>query len=284
MNFLSQLAANHELSKDSLSDRALAAVDGSGNANLIVTAAHTRYVVREHEPTERCVDQYLWTVALLVGVVKELGDDNSLFVGDVDTRIGNALEECILAPDLVVQDAVATDDLGVDVGEQPIRDVLLLAEFRKYLLIIVRDRVELDSGGLEFFVCIAQLTELRPTRRSPDRRSVEHDDGLCLAPALVIVDEPPMRVGKLEVWKSLADGRASRVSIRKAAARGMTEWGRSIEAVMIAFYCHAHSSRFGEPILADSGTPSRPIGLSALHLPRQRRTFVSGSRASGLGI
>jgi hypothetical protein len=175
--------------------------------------------------------------------VKEFGDDHSLFVRDVDTRIGNALEECILAPDLVVQDAVATDDLGVDVGEQPIGDVLLLAELRKDLLIIVGDRVELDSGCLEFSVCIAQLTELRPTRRSPDRRSVEHDNRLCLAPALVIVDESPMRVGKLEVWKSLTDDRASRVSIRKAGARGMTERGWCIEAVMVAFYCHAHSSR-----------------------------------------
>jgi hypothetical protein len=176
--------------------------------------------------------------------VEELRHDDPLFVGHVDARIGDAFEERILAPDLIVQDAVAADDLGVDIGEQPVGNVLLLAELAEDLLVIVRDRVELDSGGLELRVRIAQLTELRPARGSPDRRSVEDDDRLRVATTVVIVDEPPVGVRELKVRKPLSDLGAGGVSIREADAAGIPERGGCIEAVMVAFDRHV---LFGSP-------------------------------------
>jgi hypothetical protein len=62
-----------------------------------------------------------------------------------------------------------------------------------------------------------------------------------LAAALVIIDEPPLRVGELEVWKPFSDLRAGRVSIREAGSPGMPERCRRIEAVVIPFYRHGHS-------------------------------------------
>jgi hypothetical protein len=54
---------------------------------------------------------------------------------------------------------------------------LLLAEFPENFLVVVGNGIELDPGRLEFRMGIAQLTELRPTGRSPDRRAIENDDG-----------------------------------------------------------------------------------------------------------
>jgi hypothetical protein len=47
--------------------------------------------------------------------VKELGDDDSVFVGDIDTRIGNPFQKRVLATYLIVQNAVAANHIGIDV-------------------------------------------------------------------------------------------------------------------------------------------------------------------------
>jgi hypothetical protein len=145
--------------------------------------------------------------------VKELRDNDAFFVRDVDTRERNAVEECVLGPDLAVEDAVAADYLGVDVGEEPERDVLFLAELGEDLLVIVRDRIRLDPLRQELVVGVAQLAELRPARGSPDGGSVEDHDRLRATPALVIVDAPPVCVWQREVRQSLADLGAGRVAI-----------------------------------------------------------------------
>ena len=121
--------------------------------------------------------------------------DEALLGGHNHAGVRDAFEEGILAPDLIVQDAVAADDLGIDVGEQTEGNVLLLAELAQNFLIVVRDGIELDAGGFEFPEGIAQLTELRPARGSPDRRSVEDNDRLRLATTRVVVDDVPVRVG-----------------------------------------------------------------------------------------
>ncbi len=151
-------------------------MDERRNPDFIVPGTRARRVVCDDDSAERRVDQHLRAVALLVGVVKELRDDDSFFIRDVDAGIGDAFEKRIFTPDQVVQDSVSANDFGVDVGEQAIGNILLFAELAQDFLIVVRDRIDLDSGGLEFLEGVAQLTELRPTRRSPNRRSIENDD------------------------------------------------------------------------------------------------------------
>jgi hypothetical protein len=170
--------------------------------------------------------------------VEELGDDDAVLVGDVDAGKGNALEEGVLAADLVVQDAVTANDLGVDVGEQAVGDPLLLAELPQDLLVVVGDRIELDARGLELRVGVAQLTELRPAGGSPHRRTVEDHHRLRAAAALVITDETSLGVRKPEVRQALAHLRSGGVSVREARASRMAERGRGVEAVVIALDRH----------------------------------------------
>jgi hypothetical protein len=146
-----------------------------------------------------------------------------------------------LPADLFVQDAEATDDRRVDVREEAVGDALLLAELREDLLVVVGDRVELDSRGLELLVGVAQLTELRPARRSPDSRSIKDDDGLRLASTLVVVDELPVCVRQLEVRKAFSDLRTRRVAVRQANASWMPKGRWRIEAVVVTFYRHVAS-------------------------------------------
>jgi hypothetical protein len=173
--------------------------------------------------------------------VKELRDDDPFFIRDVDAGKGDTFEYRVFAPDLVVQDSVSTNDFGVDVGEQAIGNILLFAELAQDFLIVVRDRIDLDTGGLEFLERVAQLTELRPTRRSPNRRSIENDDRFGVASTVVIVDELSVRVGQLEIGKSFADLRTRRMSVRQTCPSGMAERRGGIKTMMVAFYRHAPS-------------------------------------------
>ena len=57
-----------------------------------------------------------------------------------------------------------------------------------------------------------------------------------------------MGIWELEIRKPLTKLRARRVSIRQACTSGMPERSRRIEAVVIAFYRHAHS-RVAEKVI-----------------------------------
>jgi hypothetical protein len=172
---VAELDAYDQFAQDPLPDRALPAVNERRDPDILVASPGAGCFVVYDDPTERGVDQRLRAVALLVGVVEELRDDDAVFVGDEDAGIRNPFEERVLAPDLVVQDPVAANDLAIDIRKQAKRDVLFLAELGQGLLIVVRDRVELDARRPKLVESVAQLTELRPTRRSPDGRSVEDD-------------------------------------------------------------------------------------------------------------
>jgi hypothetical protein len=69
--------------------------------------------------------------------MKELGDDDSLFVRHIHAWVGDAFEKGVTGSDLIIQDSVIADDLGIDVGEQSVGNVLLLAELREDVLIII---------------------------------------------------------------------------------------------------------------------------------------------------
>src|SRR4029453_2346653 len=103
--------------------------------------------------------------------------------------------------------------------------VLLLGEFAERPLIVVRDRVQLDPGCAEPGKRVAQLTELRPAGRSPDRGAVEDDDGLRPAATRVIVDHLSVRIRQGEVRKPLTDLRAGRVSVGESSACRVPERG-----------------------------------------------------------
>ena len=82
---------------------------------------------------------------------------------------------------------------------------------------------------------VAQLTELRPTRGSPDRRAEEDDDGLGFTAVGVEMDRVSVSVGQCEVGQTVADLGAGRVSCRESGPAGVSEGSRGIEAQLVAF-------------------------------------------------
>jgi hypothetical protein len=171
-----KLEAHDEVAPNALSDGAAAAPDLRGDAYLVVTGVGTGRVLVHLNAAERRIQQDLGAVAFLVAVVEELRDHNSVRVRDEGSRIGDSVQQGVTGLDLIVQDPVLTDDRGVEIRQQGVGDLLLVAELRQRLQVIVGDGVELDSCRFEVVVRVAQLAELRPARRSPDRRAIEHDD------------------------------------------------------------------------------------------------------------
>jgi hypothetical protein len=170
--------------------------------------------------------------------VEELGDDDACLVGDVDARIRDAIDVCFAGLDLVVQNSVFANDRRVEVREQPVGNLLLLGELRENLLVVVRDRVDLDPGRLKLPIRIAQLTELRPARGSPDRRSIEDHDGFRVPATFVKVDQPSICVRKTKVGESLPDLGPRRMSIGKSRSCRRSKRGGRIESMVIAFNSH----------------------------------------------
>ena len=78
---------------------------------------------------------------------------------------------------------------------------------------------------------IAQLTELRPTRRSPDRRAIEHEDRRTPVAILVEVDVAPERIRQDEVGNPLANFGPRCVILGKADAARIPKRRRGIESV-----------------------------------------------------
>jgi hypothetical protein len=187
----------------------------------------------EQHPPQRGVDQGLGALALLIGIVEELLDDDALLVHDIDAGEGDPVEGSAVLLHLRVQDAVAADDRRVDVREERVGNVVRLGEGGQCGHVIVGDRVELDAGFLELRPGVAQLTELRHARRSPDRRAVEDDGRLRAAPVLVKAHPAAGLVRQVEVREPLPDPGACRLSVRQALARGMTQGCRRLEAQLV---------------------------------------------------
>jgi hypothetical protein len=131
--------------------------------------------------------------------MEELGDDPPLLIGDIYPGKGDAMKKCVVEGDLVIQDPILPDHLGVDIGKQRIGDLLVFGELSKCLLVVIRDRVELDSVGLELVEGVAQLTELRPAGGSPHGRAIEDHDRPGPRPILVQPDPATVRVGQVEI-------------------------------------------------------------------------------------
>jgi hypothetical protein len=66
-------------------------MNGDGNFNVFIAARYLRRVVVEVELTQRGVNIKLRALALFVRVVEELGDQHTLFVGDIYPGIRNTV-------------------------------------------------------------------------------------------------------------------------------------------------------------------------------------------------
>ena len=114
--------------------------------------------------------------------MKEFRNNDSLLIDHVASRVRDTVKNYVSRTDLVVEDSVLSNDPGFYVGEERVRDLSLAAEFRQHLLVVIGNGIQPNALSLEFGVCVAQLTELRPARRSPDCRTVKDDDRLMAVP------------------------------------------------------------------------------------------------------
>lgn len=80
----------------------------------MVAATSLRCAVFERWSAECCVNVAFSAVTLSVGIVEELGDDGTVFVGDVNARIPNPGKKHIVLGHLFVEDAELSNDGLVD--------------------------------------------------------------------------------------------------------------------------------------------------------------------------
>jgi hypothetical protein len=108
--------------------------------------------------------------------MKEFRAHAAFFIRDVYPGVGDAVEHRVVAADLIVEDAEATDDSRIDIRQQWKGNGLLFGEFLERFQIVVGDGVNGDVVFSKLAECIAQLSELRPAGGSPDSRPIEHDN------------------------------------------------------------------------------------------------------------
>ena len=89
--------------------------------------------------------------------MKELRHHDALFIGNINAGVRNTLEESILLPNRFVQNPITTNDTRIYIRQQAIRDILFVTEFTEHLLVVIGDRIELNSSGFKFVESIAQL-------------------------------------------------------------------------------------------------------------------------------
>ncbi len=233
-----EVEAHDEFSNDPLAKRAAPAVDSRGDANLRFAPGGLGSAFVEVDASKGGIQEDLGAFPLLVGVVKELGDDGSGFVGDERSGKGDSVQKAILLADRVVEDSESPDDRAVDIGEKREGNRLLFGEFAKGGRVVVGDGDKADSRGLEFRPGIAQLAELRPTGRSPDRGAVEDDrnpGGLAAGGEVKGLTEG---VGQGERGETFSDFRAGRMTVGESAPGRVFQGSRSIEVELVSLDRH----------------------------------------------
>ena len=170
--------------------------------------------------------------------MKEFCAHAAFFVRDVHPGVGDAVEHCVIAADLIVEDAEATDDSRVDVRQQQKRNGLLLGEFLERFQIVVGNGVNGNVVFSELAECIAQLSELRPAGGSPDSRPVEHHNGLSSGSVRMKVDRLPACSGQGEVRQASADFGPRAMTVWQARPCRVPQGGRRIKPVLVALDRH----------------------------------------------
>ncbi len=212
-----EVEPHDEFSNDPLAKRAAAAVDRRGDANFRFAPGRLWGALVEVDAPKGGVQENLGAFPLLVGVVKELGADGSGFISDVRSGKGDSVQKAIFLADRIVENSKSLNDGAVDIGKKRERDRLLFGKFAKGGRVVVGDGDQADSRGLEFWPGIAQLAELRPAGRSPDRGAVEDDRNPGGLAAGGEVEGLAEGVGQAERGEKLSDLRACRMMVRESA-------------------------------------------------------------------
>ena len=130
---------------------------------------------------------------------KLLSDDAGL-IGHVDAGKRKAIVASssplllIVRGDQGVKNAELPDHRRIRIRQKLVRHVMPLRERAQLLLAIVAHAIDTDIFSFEQLQVILQLDQLRSTVWSPDRRAIEHDDGLGIAPIGVIIDETTLLI------------------------------------------------------------------------------------------
>ncbi len=236
-----EVEAHDELSKDPLAKRAASAVDSRGDANFRFAPGRLGSVLVEIDASKGGIQENLGAFPLLVGVVKELGADGSGFISDVRSGKGDSVQKAIFLADRVVENSKSPNDCAVDIRKKREGNRLLFGEFAKGGRVVVGDGDQADSRGLEFRPGIAQLAELRPTGRSPDRGAVEDDRnprGFAAGGEFKGLTEG---VGQGERGEKFSDLRACRMMVGESAPGRVFQGSRSIEVELVSLDAHAVS-------------------------------------------
>ncbi len=130
---------------------------------------------------------------------KFLGDDAGR-IGHVDAGKRKAIVASpspllwIVRGDQGVENAELPDHRRIGVRKKIVRHVMPVRERAKLLLAIVAHTINTNIFRFKQRQVILQLDQLRSTVWSPDRRAIEHDDGLRIAPIVVIIDEATLLI------------------------------------------------------------------------------------------
>ena len=153
---------------------------------------------------------------------------------------------------------------------------MLVRERAERLLVVIRDRVETNACGFELRLGVAQLDELRPARGSPHGGAEEDDDRLRAVAIGVEVDRAAVLIGQYEVGQLVADLGAGRVAVGQTDAAGMSERRGRVEAVVVAFDCHAEDLVYPLQEAVPVAREDVPlVGLAPDFLDRRRDSMES---------
>ena len=83
---------------------------GNRQLDVLFAATYSGCVVIERQSTQRRIVIEISAVTLLVRIMKELGDNGTVFVGHVDARVWNAVKKRVVPAHLVIEGAVASND------------------------------------------------------------------------------------------------------------------------------------------------------------------------------
>ena len=238
MKAFTEFEAYDELAKDALANCSLAAMDRSRDAHFIVPAGCSGSVISQPDMAEGGVDQHLGAIALLVGIVEELGYDDSVFIRHVASGKGDAVDWKFTWLNFGVEDVVSPDYIGSDIREQRVGYFLLLRELGKNLLVVIGNGVEANARCFELRVGIAQLPELRPAGGSPDRGPKKDDYGPVAGTIFVETNFAAVLVGQGEIGQAVAQPGAGGVAFGKARPAGVLERRRRIKPEFVAFHRH----------------------------------------------
>ena len=159
--------------------------------------------------------------------------DHAVGVDEVCAGEWDPIPGVIVGWDKRVQDAERRDDLRVRVGEQRKRDAVGGAEVGQGVGFVVADRIESDLFGVQCLIAVLQLDQLRATRRSPHRRTIEHHRGRLAGPIPVHIDDLPIGGLRHYVREPLAHLRTRRELAPRVSPRAGPRFEPSGEAVGI---------------------------------------------------